>query len=378
MTAPLPVQDMASYLAATGWRPREETWRGASIWDNETGHQALVPARDGLADAADRTWELLNTLSTVEGRPTDDIAEDIASPETDTPYVRTFPADLPSGEIRLAEAIQTLDGVRGVLAAAGRAELDGVRATYSGKNPPELSQLLREIRLGPSKSGSYIFTLRANVATPPQHVKLLDPEPAALINPDPLARGTLKRLFRGVTVAHEAASVARDRNDYVAFDGVVEDGLSVNMCRGLADLGGLGRRQPFEIGFRWARAVPSGLPTRSIQFGHGDGVVLNDAARQLEQLAAGGQARIVGLIEGLHDEPGGNDRWRIQVRGELTTTDQDGLDSARPVWIRLDAAGYERALDAHRQGRPVRAQGRLQLIRRRVELHPSGAAFETL
>ena len=377
MTAPLPIADMASYLAATGWRQREETWRGASIWDNETGHQALVPARDGLADAAARTWELLNTLSTVESRPIDEIAEDIASPAVDTPYVRTFPADLPSGEIRLAEAIQTLGGVRGVLLAAGRAELEGDRVTYSGKNPPELTKLLREIRLGPTKSGSYTFTLRADVATPPRQADLLAFEQAAPVSPEPLARGTLKRLFRGATIAHQAASVARDRNDYSAFDGVVEDGLSVNMCRGLADLGGLGRQQPFEIGFRWARAVPSGLPTGSIQFGHGDGVVLNDAARQLEQLAAGGQAQITGLIEGLHDEPAVNDRWRVQVRGQLTT-DHDSLDPARAVWIRLDAAGYERALDAHRQGRPVRAQGRLQLIRRRVELHPAGGAFETL
>lgn len=365
MTAPLPVAEMASYLAATGWRRREETWRGASIWDSENGHQALVPARDGLADAADRTWELLNTLSTVEGRPTDDIAADIASPDIDTPYVRTFPADLPSGEIRLTEAIQTLDGVRGVLAAAGRAELDGVRATYSGNNPAELTRLLREIRLGPSRPGSYVFTLRADVAAPP-----------ALFDPEPLARRTLKRLFRGVTVAYEATSVARDGNDYSAFDGVVDDGLSVNMCRGLADLGGLGRRQPFEIGFRWARASPSGLPTRSIRFDHGDGVVLHDAARQLEQLAAGGQAQITGLIESLHDEPRGNDRRRIQVRGQLST--DAGLDPARPVWVRLDAAGYDRALDAHRQGRPVRAHGRLQLVQRRVELHPSSDGFEAL
>jgi hypothetical protein len=359
---------MASYLAATGWRRRDETWRGASIWDSANGHQALVPARDGLADAADRTWELLKTLSEVEGRPADDIAEDIASPQIDMPFVRTFPAGLPSGEIRLAEAIQTLDGVRGVLVAAGRAELEGVRATYSGTNPAELAQMLREVRLGPSKPGSYLFTLRANVATPSQHALVDDPEP--------LARRTLKRLFRGVSVAYEAATAARDRNDYTAFDGVVADGLSVNMCQGLADLGGLGRRQPFEIGFRWARASPSGLPAGTIRFQHGDGIVLKDAARQLEQLAAGGQAQITGLIESLHDEPRGNDRRRIQVRGQLST-DAD-LDPSRPVWVRLDAAGYDRALDAHRQRRPVRARGRLQLIQRRVELHPGSDGFETL
>jgi hypothetical protein len=373
MTAPLPVADMASYLEATGWRRQEDTWRGASLWDHGNGYQALVPARDGLADAADRTWELLNTLSAVEGRPADDIADDIASPQLDTPFVRTFPAGLPSGEIRLAEAIQTLDGVRGVLAAAGRAEFEGVRPTYSGKNPAELDRLLREIRLGPSKPGSYVFTLRANVAARPRRARLDDSEPD---EPEPLVRRTLKRLFRGVTIAHAAASAARDRNDYLAFDGVVADGLSTNMCRALADLGGAGRQQPFEIGFRWARALPSDLPARSIRFGHGDGAVLHDAARQLEQLLAGGQAQITGLIESLHDEPQGDDRWRIRIRGQLTT--EAGLDPARPVWVRLDAAAYDRALDAHRRRRSVRARGRLRLVQRRVELHPDNDGFQSL
>ena len=284
---------------------------------------------------------------------------------TDAPFVRTHPADLPPGEIGLAEALRALTGVRAMLVSAGRTELQGARAMYTGNHPIDVNRLLDEVRLGPTKPGSFQFTFRVNIAPPAQQALL----PDSGRNADPLARRTLERLFRSVSAAWEAVAAVQQGRDYSVFDEVIEAGVSANLCRGLGDLGGAGRRQPFEIGFRWARAVRSVLPPATVQFTAGAGVVIHEAAKQLEQLAAGGRARITGLIESLHDEPQGDDRWRVQVRGELTA-DRGELDTRRPVWVRLDAAGYQRAIDAHREHRRVQAEGELRLVRRRVELFP--------
>ncbi len=369
MTTPLRVADMASYLAATGWTRRPETWRGASIWDGQGGHEALVPARDGLDDAEDRAWELLHVLAKVEGRPIEDIAEDIASPTTDAPFFRTFPADLPTGYIGLTAGLRALQGVRTVLDAAGRAEIEGTRAAFSGTHPSAVGNLLDQVRLGPSKRGSYVLTLRVPVEEPAQSELWTEAAP--------LARRALTRLLRAITAAHAATMDVREGGDFSAFDETIAEGVSANLCRGLSDLAGPQRRQPFEIGFRWAWAVPSDLVPTSVTFPEGAGAVMFEAAKQLERLAAGGQARITGVIESLHDEPFGSDRWRVRVRGELVTDDGD-VDSRRPVWVRLSSSDYQRAIEAHREHRTVRARGRLELAQRRVELFPDVDGFEII
>ncbi len=286
----------------------------------------------------------------------------------DTPFFRTHPADLPPGEIRFAEALRTLQGMRSILSAAGRAELEGARAAYAEKGPADLSRLLEQVRLGPTKPGSYTFTLRVS-ATPEDQ--------ASLLGGEPLSRRTLKQLFRAASAAQTAAAAVRRTHDYSAFDDTIGNGVSANLCRGLSDLAGLRRRQPFEIGFRWARAAAANPPTQTIAFPEGAGTLMAAAATQLEHLAAGGAVRITGMIESLHDDPPGDDRWRIRVRGQLTA-DNGELDPRRSLWIRLDARSYEAALDAHRLHRPVRAEGNLQLVRRRVELLPSENGFQTL
>jgi hypothetical protein len=47
--------------------------------------------RDGLADTELRVREILTALTTVEGRPADEIAGDINTPFDDIQLYRTFP-----------------------------------------------------------------------------------------------------------------------------------------------------------------------------------------------------------------------------------------------------------------------------------------------
>ncbi|WP_326561216.1 hypothetical protein [Micromonospora sp. NBC_01796] len=367
MTSAQRVSEMASYLASTGWQRRPETWRGASIWDGPGGNEVLVPARDGLDDAAERTWELLQVLAMVENRPIEEIANDIASPMSDMPFVRTFPEGLPSGYIGLSAGVRVLQGVRTILEVAGRTEIEGVRATFSGSRPSDVGRLIEQIQLGPSRSGSYLLTLRVDVGEVAQ--SLIGSESG------PLARRTLVRLFRATTAVRAATMDVQAGGDFSVFDDAIDEGVSANLCRGLSDLAGLRRRQPFEVGFRWARGLPSYLGSASIAFPEGAGITIFEAAKQLERLAVGDQAQILGVIESLHDEATGSDRWRVRVRGELTTEGGE-IDPRRPVWVRLTSSEYRRAMEAHREHRTVRARGRLELAQRRVELFPHEAGFE--
>lgn len=362
MTDILRVADMRSYLEANGWARRSETWRGATLWDHSGGYGALVPARDGMDDAAERSWELLQVLEKAEDRPAREIAEDIRSPLTDTQSIRTFPRDEPSGYVGLTAGLRALEGIRNLFAMASRAEVEGRKFAYHGNHPRQVNGLLSMIQLGPTKPGSYIFTTR---------IPLDYSDELLLDDGDPLPRRSSLRLFQAVQAAHRAVT-AGSGNDS-AFEEAVDAGVSANLCEALSDLGGTARERPFEIGFRWARAMPTDIPATTIAFGAETGRALRDAAKRLWRLDSSGEAQITGVVESLHDEPQGTDRWRVRVRGEMI---MGGLREQRVMWLRLTHADYSKAVDAHVTRRTVRAHGLLSPAGRRIEMVVRFGNFE--
>lgn len=360
---PLPtIHDIQTYLSDNAWQ-QSATWRGASIWSNADGYEVLVPPRDDLADTGLRIRELLSVLTTVEQRPADDIAVDISAPLDDVQSFRSFPADMPSGFTPLNTGIDILQAVRNMIGIAVRTVIEGPLPEFSRGKPTAASSLLRRVRLGPGRPGSYTFTVRVPVGTPDR-------------DEESLGRQAARQLHEAIT-AIRAATERVDRDGLTAFDDVVTAGVSANLCRSLSLLAGHGHTQAFEVTFRWGRGLRSDLPADTVRFANGTGRIIHAAAGHLRQVRISGAAEVTGFVESLHDQPETADRWRIKVRGDLTTRSGTGFN--RTVQIRLDGqASYERALVAHRDRLLVRARGELSAARGRVELTAVSAKFEVI
>jgi hypothetical protein len=145
-----------------------------------------------------------------------------------------------------------------------------------------------------------------------------------------------------------------DLDNPTSLQRAVSAGVSAEVCSALGDLAGPSGSEPFEVGFRWARGLPSELPSHAIRLGAGAGVQLRAAARRLRDIVVPAEAEITGVIEGLADSPTG-DRHRIRVRGAVRTAD---AIEERSLWVRLaDAGSYDVAIEAHRGQRRVRVAG---------------------
>ena len=355
MTTPVKVGDIASYLAVTGWERETQGWRGASVWQHPGDYEVLLPAQDGLRDGERRIREILRCLSALENRPAADIALDIARPQLDKQFFRTFPADHDSGYTSLASGVQTVQGVRSLFSAATRTVVQGPHFSFAGRSPGAVGDLLRAVELGPSRAGSYVVEVRvaanATARTPGGE--------------EVGGRAVLVQLLEAVS----AAQVAVLADAPAAFDGAVTAGVSADLCAALSDFSGSERNEPFEIAFRWARSRPLDAPLHVVSFPETSGSLLRTAAGRLRRLNASGPATVSGVVEGLHDDAAGNDRWRIKVHGELRTEHADR--ARRAVWVRLsDQAAYDMAIAAHRQQRVITMTGELSSVTGRVELVP--------
>jgi hypothetical protein len=357
----LKVDAIVSYLAQTGWEQDPRGWRGASLWQHPGDYEVLVPGQDGLGDADRRVREILRCLSAVEDRAMEDIAEDISRPELDRQFFRTFPAGHDSGYTSLPAGVQAMQGIRKILDAAARTVVLGQHFAFRGRRPPRaVVDVLQAAEIGPSRAGSYIVEVRLNA----------DLKVRAPGGEDISGRAVLVQVFEAVSAAQTAVLIREPE----AFDQTVTAGVSAELCTALSDLSGTDRAEPFEITFRWGRSQPVTAVTDVVPFPENSGRLLQLAAARFRGLNASGPAAVTGMIEDLHDDAAGDDRWRIKVRGELSTAQIDR--SRRAVWVRLgDQNTYDRAMTAHRERREITVAGELSSTTGRVELVPE-SAFE--
>jgi hypothetical protein len=360
---PLPtVQDIQTYLGDSAWQ-QSATWRGASVWSHADGYEVLVPPRDDLADTGLRVQELLTVLTTVEQRPADDIVVDISAPMDDVQSFRSFPEGMPSGFTSLNAGIDALRAVKNMIGVAARTAVEGPLPEFSRGRSTAASRLLRRVRLSPGRPGSYTFNVRVPVDAPDG-------------KDEPLGRQTARQLHEAVTAIRTATERA-ERNDLTAFDDAVTAGVSANLCQALSVLAGQGHTQAFEVTFRWGRGLRSDLLADTVHFANGTGRIIHAAAGHLRQVRISGAAEMTGFVESLYDQPETADRWRIKVRGDLTTPSGTGF--GRTVWIRLDGQdSYDRAIAAHRGRLLVWASGEWSTARGRVELTAGGTGFEVI
>ena len=361
------IRDVRSYLASKGWQ-QDGDWRGASVWRLGERARLLVPSRPEYDDADQLIEEAIAKIARYEARPELDVWRDIAEPMVDAQYFRMHP-DAPTGSIPLPAGVKATAGILALLRAAASVTEHGAPLLIERRRSQRVDAFLHEVLLGSAVPGSYILTTRMP-ATPVGAQQLEIFEDAREFS----GRAIITQLQTALEAAWSAAQrVIRNDSELDTFYTAAESGVSANLCRALADLGGEKRDRPFEIGFSWARGVPGQESAPEIAFSDSMPAVLNRAAGELEALARQGTASIVGIITDLHDEP--NDPARIKVKGDLRTPGQ-GRFPRRSIWIALSRGDYDIAIEAHQHGRYVQAigelatTGRLELTARDFEVLP--------
>jgi hypothetical protein len=339
VTGELSATDITGYLGTSGWIRQPESSRTASVWVYQGEHEVIVPELDGFADGPRRVRELVRVLARIEGRPQELVAADIGTPRADLQWYRASSIAL-DGQIGLVETVTALTGARDVLLAAARAAHVGPQAVFHGTAPAPVRELLQAVRVGPIIAAEETILVRVPLDGPG------DP---------PLGRRALLLLRRVLPLLSDATRDAIRTKDFGTFDEITADGVSAELCGALAQLSGPGAGVGFEIGFRWARDVPTDAVAGMIVFEPGSGKVLRTARHRLLRLQQR-RASVTGLVRTLSH--GGGTRFRAQVQGPVIVGE---TAARRSVWVRLpDEATYERAVSAHLNGFAVHAHGTLR------------------
>ncbi len=349
MTQPPQIADVITYLHASGWHPTEQVWRSARVW-GRGDTEVLVPAHDGLGDNPARIHELLTAVGEVEGRSGADVARDVARPFLDTLVYRADGSRNPT----LPEAAATVAGFRDLVRAAARAVWEGPHVRFPRPVPDAVATAVARFELEPTSGGL---------------TALLPVDGAADVN----GREVSLQLHDAAEAFLDAAAAA----DLQGFDAAVTAGVSTEFCTALAAMSEPGRVEPFSLTFRWAPGMRTEVPARTFAFAGETAAVARVVRKRLRRATVTAEAEVIGHADGLHDDPGTEDRWRVRVRGVMRIGGAGGL--RRTVWVRLPGQGtYDQVVDAYRTGRPIRARGTLRTTNGRVELSAPAEGMEIM
>jgi hypothetical protein len=293
----------------------------------------------------------------------------------DVHTVRIFPAETSPGLIGLDDGVRAFESLRAlVVAGAYAASAEQPRAVQPARKPNDVLNLLREIRVGPSREGS--FVLSAHTPVPPRLTSgeappLEGSAPTNAAADEPFERRVSLRIYEAVQAASEAANSALvHANGLDDFTGAVRRGVSANLCEALVGLGGeLGH--PFELSLSLAVSRP--LATRRfppVRFRRDHFPVLTSAALGLRERVAEEGVLVAGNVVRLHREGAGS--GEISIAGTV-----EGEDRLRRIWMALIDRDYDEAMRAHREMLPVSARG--DLVQRGTRLYMRNpTAFRSL
>jgi hypothetical protein len=363
--------ELSGYLASRGWR-REGSWRGAGVWELESSGRLLIPDHREYEDDGELLAEAVRKLAGYEERPERELLLDIAEPMVDSQYFRTHP-EAPPGTISLPSGVKALNGVHILISTAARTVEEGPRLLFEGRRSGPVENFLHRIMLGAARPGSYVLTARVPVTAPDEpQLSLWENGKASGRRSGISGRAVLSQLRQAVEAARTAAGYVLDRQAadgqerLDVFDDSVEQGLSANLCKALGDLGGYSKDRPFEIGFTWARGLPSRQSREPIAFTGSMASVLSRAGDELERIAKSGHAQIIGQVETLNMRVG--EEPRIKVVGEFRSDGREPYQ--RALWVIVSRNQYDQAIEAQRAGWSVDAEGRMVTVHRRREMLP--------
>jgi hypothetical protein len=312
----------------------------------------LVLPRDRSApDYRSRMEGAIRTLSEVEGRPPEQIIADVRAVGFDVVRSR-IPEELVQDDtVVLAIAANYIEGVKGLLTATATTELEP--APYFLRVKKEASEYAEGCHFGHTFRGSFGFTIESPV------VRNVSPLLFDIDQTPPFERRVIQRLARGLNDISEA--VQRDEPTIIVND--VSSGFSANACEQFANLveetAHTGMTFAFSFSPEWPPA-PDLLRKREFQVGPRHVEITRAAAKSLRAQPVTREEEVFGRVVRLQSQADPSDL--LTPTGEREVVIQWSHEELGDIQVRvrLTPHDYLAAIEAHRDGRPVRLRGTLE------------------
>jgi hypothetical protein len=349
--------DAALYLRSSGWVPQEVGAGQGTQWLRTVEgkeFEALLPMNPELRDYALRMGDLMTVLSVAENRSQWQIYSDLLTITSDVMRIRISDPDLTDGTLPIEEHAQIAQKARDLVLAAACAATER-RPVWHTRKPAQATEHVRKVRIGQSERGSYIVTVISRITPQLQTQEDLFDEAA------PYERQVTQLLAESLQALAGAAEKAALTQRMAAFDEAVPQGVNANLCDAVVGLwGGDEMERSLDFSFSWSPTRPITAPRR-VSFSSDRMPVIREAGRVMREQAPTPDFELLGAVVKL-ERPEGAPTGKVTIA-------RYGDEGPRRVTLELGGSEYHTAVEAHDQGKTIRASGTLVKVGRSFALN---------
>lgn len=347
--------DVTVYLRNTGWQETESN--GAwSVWVRNTEYgiaELMVPLDKLKRDYLLRISDVVNALEEVENRSSLAIVADLTNPSAD---IIRLPANYNSaadGTITIEDGIAFVSNIREMM-LAGACSAIKPRPIHPTRKPNDAVSYVNRIRLGQTERGSYVFKIISNVAPRLTADQKTQGELFESTEHDPFERKVTTTLAKALEAMGHAAQRAASTGNIDPFDEAVALGLSANLCDAVVALAGkMDPSKGLPIRFTWSAARPIDVNVPTLVVLTDDMLpFIQEAGRVFREKLPEPDVEVRGYVVSLR-------RGESDPTGIVQIVDVDN-PRGRKISVELFDTDYQRALDAHRDGKIVQCSGELR------------------
>ncbi len=340
---------LSVYARAAGWRRQEPYRIHSDIYIGDGLPEIILPRTERLGDYASVVAGLIEMFAQVVEQDELSVYGSLVTADRDVVRVRAGESE--DGSVTLDGGVDLVTGARDMVLAAA-CSLGESKAVYRAGANRAAVDLLAGVRLGQTDRGSFVVNLLTPVV-PPLHVLFPD---TAYQDP-PIERRLTLRLMEDLAAARQGAerSAAGDES---AFRGVVESGVSANLCEALVRI--ITAFSTVDVSVSWARTLPVTALRPPVRFGKTDAPLLREAARSLRERAPRPDVELFGYVRLLTRAEGEED-GTIRLNALVDRKQQS-------VTALLERQDYERAVQAHGDRAVVVLSGDLERMGQRWRL----------
>lgn len=347
--------DLEAVLRSLGWQPEGGIPNLASQWlklDDPGEPNVLVPLNRAMADYRIRLWEALRELERIHGDQGDMIITNLLLPGLDEVTNEKEESTI-AGSIPWTVGEKQIVGFREMLTASAKAA--EVKERYYGRKRWNIaSRFLSQVRMGQTKIGSYVVTALSPVGAIP----IVDQKGQYDENLGITGRQVIETLAKSLDALKESATEFKSNGNGAVFDEAVQSGVPLDLARAVYK--NIGSADTALTSIQWTSRIAAPNITSKIAFDQTYLAPIASAITRLTDVVESKHAQITGRVTGLNRDAPGN-------QGMVVLHVLDGPDDVDYVSLVLGEA-YEEAIEFHKAGTLVRADGELNREGRNWEL----------
>lgn len=350
--------DLCKYVYDLNWTKFPGKVReGIAVYQKTIGNELFqinIPCDRSFSDYPYAIRKAVRILSFTESKSEEQLILELLNPMSDILRVRHISSSVENGSILFEDAINLYDNAKKLLTNAAL-DITCYKKIYKGRISDTVQEFISKCRYGQTEIGSYVISLVCPFVNidddgQVQQLNIFSDEENAAVS---ITRRATKKVMDSISIIKETIEEGKDLSDLVEDE---SKQISVSFIESLTNMNLINPGSALEIKAKWAPTIRDNISQKSVvEMSHDYYSPLQSVVEKYKADDQKETCIIEGKIANLKAPPQIEKRTKGNAKLVYIADDSS---KTKAVQLTLDPDNYRIAIQAHQEGKTIRAVGK--------------------